>query len=51
MFSDLAVIALSATAGSLEFDSENYLFKRLNAEIGEELPNFIPRRQYSSVAN
>ncbi len=46
-FSDLEVIALSATAEAFGFDSENYLFKRLNAEKGESLPNLISRRQYN----
>lgn len=46
-FSDLEVIALSATAEAFGFDSENYLFKRLNAEKGHSLPNLISRRQYN----
>ncbi len=46
-FSDLEVIALSATAEAFGFDSENYLFKRLNAEKGDALPNLITRRQYN----
>lgn len=46
-FSDLEVIALSATAEAFGFDSENYLFKRLHAEKGENLPNLITRRQYN----
>ncbi|WMI41425.1 IS982 family transposase [Parabacteroides distasonis] len=46
-FSDLEVIALSTTAEAFGFDSENYLFKRLNAHKGESLPNLISRRQYN----
>lgn len=46
-FSDLEVIALSATAEAFGFDSENYLFTRLHAEKGDELPNLISRRQYN----
>ena len=46
-FSDLEVLALSATAEAFGFDSENYLFKRLNAEKGDALPNLISRRQYN----
>ena len=46
-FSDLEVIALSATAEAFGFDSENYLFKRLEAEKGDSLPNLISRRQYN----
>ena len=46
-FSDLEVIALSATAESFGFDSENYLFKRLEAEKGDCLPNLISRRQFN----
>ncbi len=46
-FSDLEVIALSATAEAFGFDSENYLFKRLDAEKGDALPNLITRRQYN----
>lgn len=46
-FSDLEVIALSATAEAFGFDSENYLFKRLHSEKGNLLPNLISRRQYN----
>lgn len=46
-FSDLKVIALSATAEAFGFDSENYLFKRLESEKGDFLPNLITRRQYN----
>ena len=46
-FSDLEVIALSATAEALGIDSENLLFKRLEAEKGDLLPNLISRRQYN----
>ena len=46
-FSDLEVIALSATAEAYGIDSENYLFKRLESEKGELLPNLITRRQYN----
>lgn len=46
-FSDLEVIALSATTEAFGFDSENYLFKRLHAEKGDSLPNLITRRQYN----
>lgn len=46
-FSDLEVIALSATAEAFGFDSENYLFMRLNAEKEESLRNLITRRQYN----
>lgn len=46
-FSDLEVIALSATAEAFGFDSENYLFKRLNAEKADAFPNLITRRQYN----
>lgn len=46
-FSDLEVIALSAAAEAFGFDSENYLFNRLQAEKGDSLPNLISRRQYN----
>ena len=46
-FSDLEVIALSATAEARGIDSENLLFKRLEAEKGNLLPNLISRRQYN----
>lgn len=46
-FSDLEVIALSQTAESYGIDSENYLFKRLENEKGDLLPNLISRRQYN----
>ncbi len=46
-FSDLEVIALSATAEAFGYDSENYLFKLLHAEKGDSLPNLISRRQYN----
>lgn len=46
-FSDLEVIALSVTAEAFGFDSENYLFKRLEAEKNDALPNLISRRQYN----
>ena len=40
-FSDLEVIALSATAEALGIDCENLLFKQLEAEKGDLLPNLI----------
>ena len=46
-FSDLEVVALSITAEALSIDSENYLFKRLNAECPDAIPNLISRRQYN----
>ena len=46
-FTDLEVIALSATAEARGIDSENLLFKRLEAEKGDLLPNLISRRQYN----
>ena len=46
-FSDLEVIALSATAEAFGIDSENCLFKRLENEKGNKLPNLISRRQYN----
>lgn len=46
-FSDLEVMALSATAEAFGFDSEIYLFRRLHSEKGESLPNLISRRQYN----
>ncbi len=46
-FSDLEVIAFSATAEAFGFDSENYLFKHLNTEKEDALPNLISRRQYN----
>lgn len=46
-FSDLENIALSATAEAFGIDSENYLFKRLENEKGNDLPNLITRRQYN----
>ncbi len=46
-FSDLEVIALSITAEAFSIDSENYLFKRLNAESPEAIPNLITHRQYN----
>lgn len=46
-FSDLEVIALSATAEAYGIDSENYLFKRLESEKGQLLLNLITRRQYN----
>ncbi len=46
-FSDLEVIALSATAEAFGYDSENYLFRLLHAEKGDSLPNLISRRQYN----
>lgn len=38
-FSDLEVIALSATAEAFGINSENYLFKRLEEVKGNFLPN------------
>lgn len=46
-FSDLEVIALSATAEAFGYDSENCLFKRLEAGKGDGLPNLISRRQFN----
>ena len=42
-FSDLEVIALSATAEAYGIDSENYLFKRLESDKSHLLPNIITR--------
>jgi hypothetical protein len=41
------VVAFSITAEALSIDSENYLFKRLNAECPGAIPNLISRRQYN----
>lgn len=46
-FSEPEVIALSSTADAFGFDSENYLFKCLDAEKEDTLPNLITRRQYN----
>ena len=46
-FSDLEVMALSPTAEIFGFDSENYLFRRLNSECPQALPNLITHRQYN----
>ena len=46
-FSNLEIIALLTTAEALGIDSENLLFKRLEAEKGDLLPNLIAHRQYN----
>ena len=46
-FSDLEVLALSATAEVFGIDSENYLFHRLKNECADRFPNLITRRQYN----
>ena len=46
-FSDLEVIALSATAEVFGIDSENYLFYRLKNECSDRFPHLITRRQYN----
>ena len=46
-FSDLKVIALYLAAEASGFDSENYLFKRLE-ESEEKIPDLITRRQFNS---
>ena len=46
-FSDLEVVALSLTSEAFGFDSENYLFNRLNKECPGVIPNLITRRQYN----
>lgn len=46
-FSDLEVLALSATAEVFGIDSENYLFYRLKNECSDRLPHLITRRQYN----
>lgn len=46
-FSDLEVIALSATAEVFGIDSENYLFHRLKNECAGQLPHLTTRRQYN----
>lgn len=46
-FSDLEVIALSATAEVFGIDSENYLFHRLKNECADQIPHLITRRQYN----
>ena len=46
-FSALKVIVLSAMVEAIGIDSENLLFKRLEAEKGDLLPNLISRRQYN----
>ena len=40
-FSDLNGIALSVTAEAFNIDSENLLFKRLESDKGDLLPNLI----------
>ena len=45
---DLEVMALSITAESFGFDSENYLFHRLHKECKQDLPNLISRRQFNA---
>ena len=47
-FTDLEVMALSITAESLGFDSENYLFHRLQNECKDDLPHLISRRQFNA---
>lgn len=44
-FSDLEVLALSATAEVFCIDSENYLFYRLRNECADRFLNLITRRQ------
>ena len=46
-FSDLEVLALSATAEVFGIDGENYLFHRLKNECADRFPNLITRRQYN----
>ena len=46
-FSDLEVLALSATAEVFGIDSENYLFYRLQHECADRFPHLITRRQYN----
>lgn len=46
-FSDLEVLALSATVEVFGIDSENYLFYRLRNECADRFPNLITRRQYN----
>ena len=46
-FSDLEVLALSATAEVFGIDSENYLFYRLRNECAQTFPHLITRRQYN----
>ena len=46
-FSDLEVLALSATAEVFGIDSENYLFYRLRNECAQAFPHLITRRQYN----
>ena len=46
-FSDLELVAFSITAEALNIDSENYLFKWLNAESSSAISNQISRRQYN----
>lgn len=46
-FSDLEVLALSATAEVFGIDSENYLFHRLKNECADNFTNLITRRQYN----
>lgn len=46
-FSDLEVLALSATAEVFSIDSENYLFQRLKNECADRFPHLITRRQYN----
>lgn len=47
-FSDLEVITLACTAEVLAIDSENLLFKKLNAlDPSEQFPNLIDRSQFN----
>lgn len=45
--SDLEVVSFSITAKELSIDSENYLFKRLNAECPGAIPNLISSWLYN----
>ena len=47
-FSDDEVIALGITAEAFGFDSGNLLFRRLQHECKEDLPNLISRRQFNA---
>lgn len=46
-FSDLEVIALSATAEAFGIDSESLLFRHLENERGDSLQNLVTRRQHN----
>lgn len=47
LFSDIEVLSLIITAEYMSLDSENWLFKKINADYKDDFPHLIDRSRYN----